>query len=68
MAIFSNELKLIIEFGRPKRVMGLKVHQDGFKVVNFLEWPSALLNDFPIRVFQVVSSNSVPCIHESRKH
>jgi hypothetical protein len=62
MVIFPNEMKLILKFGKLKRVMGLKVHEDGFKVVEFLEWPSALLKDFPMKVFQVAFPNSVPYV------
>ena len=34
----SNEMKLSLK--SPKRLMGLRVHQDGFKAVNSLEWQS----------------------------
>jgi len=30
------------KFGMQKRLMGLKVHDDGCKVANFLEWQSSV--------------------------
>ena len=32
------KLKLILKSGKPKRLIGLKVHHDGFKPANSLEW------------------------------
>jgi hypothetical protein len=29
---------LILESEKPKRLMGLKIHHDGFKQTNFMEW------------------------------
>ena len=37
-----NEMKLILKFGKPKKLMGLKTHHDDFKPSNFLEWPSVV--------------------------
>ena len=37
-----NEMKLILKSGKPKRLMGLKIHQDGFKLTNSLEWWSVV--------------------------
>ena len=39
-----NEMKMksILKTGKPKRLMGLKVHQDGSKPVNSLEWRSVV--------------------------
>lgn len=38
----SNEMKLILKSRKLERLMGLKVHQDGFKPTNFVEWLSAV--------------------------
>ncbi len=34
------KMKLFVKSGKLKRLMGLRVHQDGFKAVNSLEWQS----------------------------
>lgn len=36
------EQKLIFKFRKPKRIMGLKEHQEGFKLSNYLEWWSSV--------------------------
>ena len=36
------EMELLLKFGKLKRLMRLKVRHDGFKLVNFLEWPSVV--------------------------
>jgi hypothetical protein len=35
-------MKLILKSGKMKRLVGLKVHVDGFKPAKFLEWWSAV--------------------------
>ena len=35
-------MKLIIKHGKPKKLMGLKVHRDDFKPSNSLEWQIAV--------------------------
>ena len=37
-----NGMKLILKSEKLKRSMGLKEHHDGFKLVNYLEWWSAV--------------------------
>ena len=39
-----NEMKLILKSGKPKRLMGLIVHHDGFKPYNSLDWQRAVRN------------------------
>jgi hypothetical protein len=41
-AMQCNEMKLILKSGKMKRLVGLKVHVDGFKPAKFLEWWSAV--------------------------
>ena len=41
-AKITYEMKYILKSKKPKRLMGLKVHQDGFKHVNSLEWQSVV--------------------------
>ena len=36
--IVPNEMKSILKSRMPKRLMGLKVHHDGFNLANSLEW------------------------------
>ena len=36
------EMKFILKSRKPKMLMGLKVHQDGFLPINCLEWQSAV--------------------------
>ena len=36
-------MKLVLKFKKPKMLMGLKVHQDGFKSIDYQEWRSAVL-------------------------
>jgi hypothetical protein len=38
----SYEMRLNLKFVKPKRLMGLKVHHDGYKPTNSLEWWSAI--------------------------
>lgn len=37
-----NEMKLILKSEKVKRLMGLKIHQDGSKPTNSLEWLSVV--------------------------
>jgi hypothetical protein len=37
-----NEMKLMLKYGKSKMLPGLKVHQDGLKSINILEWRSVV--------------------------
>ena len=37
-----NEMTPILKFGKPKKLMGLKVHLDSSNLINSLEWQSAV--------------------------
>ena len=46
-----NEMKLIFKSTKPRRLVGLNAHQDGFKPVNFVEWPEcASLHEIEVNV------------------
>ena len=40
--VLANEMNLNLKSMKPKRLMGLKVHYNGFKLVNFLGWLSVV--------------------------
>ena len=49
--LFINEMKPVLKSKNPKRLMGLKVHQDGFKRASSLEcWSFGSLCEIEVDV------------------
>ena len=40
--LVANEMESLLKFAKPKRLMGLEVHQDGFQSANSLQWQNAV--------------------------